>query len=51
MREAEAEMRRLRLELKQTAEMYNAACKEAIMAKEKVSWNAAFILAYHHPFH
>ncbi|CAL9202077.1 unnamed protein product [Musa hybrid cultivar] len=35
MREAEAEMRRLRLELKQTAEMYNAACKEAIMAKEK----------------
>ncbi|CAL9080754.1 unnamed protein product [Musa textilis] len=35
MREAEAEMRRLRLELKQTADLYNAACKEAIMAKEK----------------
>jgi hypothetical protein len=29
-------MRRLRLELKQTMEMYNSACKEAIDAKQKV---------------
>ncbi|XP_072985722.1 U-box domain-containing protein 52-like isoform X1 [Typha latifolia] len=34
-RDVEAEMKRLRLELKQTMEMYNAACKEAIMAKQK----------------
>jgi hypothetical protein len=32
----EAEMRRLRLELKQTMEMYNSACKEAVDAKQKV---------------
>ncbi|GAB2215750.1 hypothetical protein Droror1_Dr00020148 [Drosera rotundifolia] len=31
-----AEMRRLRLELEQTMEMYNTACKEALTAKEKV---------------
>ncbi|AQK96156.1 lycopene epsilon cyclase1 [Zea mays] len=31
-RDTEAEMRRLRLELKQTMDMYNAACKEAINA-------------------
>ncbi|KAI4965302.1 hypothetical protein ZWY2020_054856 [Hordeum vulgare] len=30
-----AEMRRLRLELKQTMEMYNSACKEALGAKQK----------------
>jgi hypothetical protein len=29
-------MRRLRLELKQTMEMYNSACKEAVDAKQKV---------------
>lgn len=34
-REVEAEMRRLKLELKQTMEMYNSACKEAVAAKEK----------------
>jgi len=34
--DVEAEMRRLRLELKQTMEMYNSACKEAIDAKQKV---------------
>lgn len=31
----EAEMRRLRLELKQTMDMYNTACREAITAKQK----------------
>ncbi|XP_073110864.1 U-box domain-containing protein 52 isoform X1 [Elaeis guineensis] len=33
--DVEAEMKRLRLELKRTMEMYNTACKEAIMAKQK----------------
>ncbi|KAK4853696.1 hypothetical protein QYF36_013115 [Acer negundo] len=33
--DVEAEMRRLRLELKQTMEMYSAACKEALTAKQK----------------
>ncbi|AQK96195.1 lycopene epsilon cyclase1 [Zea mays] len=33
-RDTEAEMRRLRLELKQTMDMYNAACKEARNAEE-----------------
>lgn len=32
----EAEMRRLKLELKQTMELYSAACKEALTAKQKV---------------
>lgn len=32
----EAEMRRLRLELKQTMEMYSSACKEALTARQKV---------------
>ncbi|XP_027354171.1 U-box domain-containing protein 52-like isoform X2 [Abrus precatorius] len=31
----EAEMRRLKLELKQTMEMYNTACKEAFTAQQK----------------
>ncbi|KAL9230400.1 hypothetical protein vseg_005760 [Gypsophila vaccaria] len=31
----EAEMRRLRLELKQTMDMYSTACREAITAKQK----------------
>ncbi|XP_065872010.1 U-box domain-containing protein 52-like [Euphorbia lathyris] len=35
MDDVEAEMRRLRLELKQTMEMYNSACKEARSAKQK----------------
>ncbi|XP_062159120.1 U-box domain-containing protein 35-like isoform X2 [Alnus glutinosa] len=35
MDEVEAEMRRLRLELKQTMDMYNTACKEALTAKQK----------------
>ncbi|KAG7024523.1 U-box domain-containing protein 35, partial [Cucurbita argyrosperma subsp. argyrosperma] len=35
MEDVEAEMRRLRLELKQTMEMYSTACKEALTAKQK----------------
>ncbi|GMH07980.1 hypothetical protein Nepgr_009820 [Nepenthes gracilis] len=35
MEEVESEMRRLRLELKQTMDMYNTACKEALTAKQK----------------
>ncbi|GAB4854068.1 hypothetical protein Ancab_022650 [Ancistrocladus abbreviatus] len=35
MEEVETEMRRLRLELKQTMDMYNTACKEAVTAKQK----------------
>lgn len=31
----EVEMRRLRLELKQTMDMYNTACKEAVTAKQQ----------------
>lgn len=34
--EVEEEMKRLRLELKHTMEMYNNACKEALTAKQKV---------------
>lgn len=36
-KEVEAEMKRLKLELKQTMDMYSTACKEAISAKQKVS--------------
>ncbi|KAL0903339.1 hypothetical protein M5K25_027711 [Dendrobium thyrsiflorum] len=35
MDDVEAEMKRLRLELKQTMEMYNTACKEALIEKQK----------------
>ncbi|KAH9716472.1 protein kinase domain-containing protein [Citrus sinensis] len=35
--EVEAEMRRLKLELKQTMDMYSTACKEALVAKQKVA--------------
>ncbi|CAN1306179.1 U-box domain-containing protein 51 [Linum perenne] len=35
MDEMEAEMKRLKLELKNTMEMYSTACKEAISAKQK----------------
>ncbi|PON71718.1 Phosphorylase kinase, gamma catalytic subunit [Parasponia andersonii] len=34
-RDIEAEMKRLKLELKQTMDMYSSACKEAIAAKNK----------------
>ncbi|KAK9279581.1 hypothetical protein L1049_013260 [Liquidambar formosana] len=36
MDDVEAEMRRLKLELKQTMDMFSTACKEALMAKQKV---------------
>lgn len=32
----ESEMKRLKLELKQTMDMYSTACKEALTAKQKV---------------
>ncbi|XP_020600056.1 U-box domain-containing protein 52-like [Phalaenopsis equestris] len=35
MDDVETEMKRLRLELKQTMDMYNAACKEALISKQK----------------
>ncbi|CAN8229832.1 unnamed protein product [Cochlearia groenlandica] len=35
--DVEAEMRRLKLELKQTMEMYSTACKEALTAKNKAT--------------
>ncbi|KAF9679864.1 hypothetical protein SADUNF_Sadunf06G0059900 [Salix dunnii] len=35
MDDVEAEMRRLRLELKQTMDMYSSACREALTAKQK----------------
>ncbi|KAF8407365.1 hypothetical protein HHK36_006493 [Tetracentron sinense] len=35
MEDVEAEMRRLKLELKQTMDMYSTACKEALTAKQK----------------
>ncbi|XP_058113492.1 U-box domain-containing protein 35-like isoform X2 [Magnolia sinica] len=35
MEDVEAEMKRLRLELKQTMDMYSTACKEALTAKQK----------------
>ncbi|CAI8611759.1 unnamed protein product [Vicia faba] len=34
--EAEADMRRLKLELKQTMDMYNTACREALTAQRKL---------------
>ncbi|PNY15604.1 U-box domain-containing protein 35-like [Trifolium pratense] len=36
MDETEADMRRLKLELKQTMEMYNTACREALTAQNKL---------------
>ncbi|XP_028807012.1 U-box domain-containing protein 51-like [Neltuma alba] len=36
-KELEAEMKRLRLELKQTMDMYSSACKEAISAKNEAN--------------
>lgn len=35
----ESEMQRLKLELKQTMEMYSAACREALLAKKTVRMN------------
>ncbi|MBA0564620.1 hypothetical protein Golob_009549, partial [Gossypium lobatum] len=36
-RDIEAELRRLKLELKQTMDMYSTACKEALTAKQKAN--------------
>lgn len=36
--DVEAEMRRLKQELKQTMDMYSTACKEALTAKQKVCY-------------
>ncbi|KAJ4911934.1 Protein kinase protein with adenine nucleotide alpha hydrolases-like domain [Raphanus sativus] len=36
-RDVEAEMRRLKVELKQTMDMYSSACKEALNAKQKAN--------------
>lgn len=36
-KDVEAEMKRLKLELKQTMDMYSTACKEAISARQKVT--------------
>ena len=35
-RDIEAEMKRLKLELRQTMDMYSSACKEALNAKKTV---------------
>lgn len=35
--DGESEMRRLKLELQRTMEMYSTACKEALTAKQKVA--------------
>lgn len=35
-RDVEAEMKRLKLELRQTMDMYSSACKEALNAKKTV---------------
>ena len=44
--EVEAEMRRLKLELKQTMDMYSTACKEALSAKQKVPRSSCINFAY-----
>jgi len=37
-------MKRLRLELKQTMDMYSSACKQAISAKNQVMFNHAIYI-------
>lgn len=39
-------MRRLKLELKQTMDMYSTACKEALTAKQKVIGKCFFTVRY-----
>lgn len=43
--DVEAEMRRLKLELQKTMEMYSTACKEALTAKQKVEATAYFCIS------
>lgn len=48
--DVEEEMKRLRLELKHTMDMYNKACKEALTAKQKVRYLhifSNFIFVWH----
>ncbi|XP_048428408.1 U-box domain-containing protein 34 [Pyrus x bretschneideri] len=44
-------MRRLKLELKQTMDMYSTACREAITAKQKVSGSQICFLQFFSRFH
>ncbi|XP_074297676.1 U-box domain-containing protein 52-like [Silene latifolia] len=46
--DVENEMRRLRLELKQTMEMYSEACKEAVTAKERERQRAMDLHRWRH---
>nr|XP_023894111.1 U-box domain-containing protein 34-like [Quercus suber] len=48
--DVEAEMRRLKLELKQTMDMYSTACKEALTAKQKASELHRWKLTEEHKF-
>lgn len=42
--ELEDELTRMKLELKQITEKYNAACQEAVTAREKVNKDTVFKL-------
>lgn len=44
--EVEAEMRRLKQELRQTMDMYSSACKEALSAKQKVQRDCCIKFSY-----
>ncbi|KAK4587572.1 hypothetical protein RGQ29_018829 [Quercus rubra] len=48
--DVEAEMRRLKLELKQTMDMYSTACREALTAKQKASELHHWKLTEEHKF-
>ncbi|KAK2978775.1 hypothetical protein RJ640_008738 [Escallonia rubra] len=50
MDEVEAGTRRLKLELKQTMDMYSTACKEAILAKQKCLLRRSPTLSWQHQF-
>ncbi|XP_015575800.1 U-box domain-containing protein 35 isoform X2 [Ricinus communis] len=50
MDDVESEMRRLRLELKQTMDMYSSACKEALSAKQKTREYQRWKLEEQHRF-
>lgn len=47
--DVEAEMKRLKLELKQTMDMYSTACKEALTAKQKVTGSFSTAFPYKSP--
>ncbi|CAL5358681.1 unnamed protein product [Camellia sinensis] len=50
-KDMEAEMNRLKLELKQTMDMYNTACKEAVSAKKKRDKNSTALLRWAKELH